>query len=272
MKIYHEPKVWLVTQTQLVICPELPSGVDTLAEIDQYIPGFARWYSAAYHTASHSELAIEMGGRNCYHSWHNPGGKTNEEYIDNIIKHAHYSVLEHASAGFLVFANREITHELVRHRHQSFSQESTRYVSYGEGEGKKEPVFVVPEMFFTTPEDRATVEEYLRSVVRMYEWAHERAAERYEKIQDRTMRRKLARQSARGALPHWLGATIMISGNFRAWFEALPKRLSYHADIGIRLVYLQILEHLENLAPAVFSGRFERKVYEDGTPYAELIN
>jgi len=266
MKIYTEPKVWLVSTTKLA--EEL---FDKAGEIAQYLPGFDEWLAKAIEAKDKDgEIAVELGGRNCYHSWNNPAGRTNREYIQNIIMQQHYSVLEHGFAGFLIFANREITHEMVRHRHQSPSQESTRYVSYGEGEKQKEPTFVVPEMFLEDPNDKVTVERYLRAVMDMYNWAHENAAERYDKIQDRTMKRKLARQAARGALPHWLSATIMVTGNYRAWLEALPKRLSYHADIGIRKVYLQILDKLEDEAPNIFRGLFERKTWEDGTTYAVL--
>lgn len=264
--IYHEPKVWLMSHTFL---SDDFYDIDTINEIEEYVPNFKGWFEKAIETdASDGEIIIELAGRNCYHSWLNKSGRDNKAYINNIIKQEHYSVLEHASAGFLIYADRSITHELVRHRHQSFSQESTRYVSYYKG---KEPSFIVPELFMETEEDRATVEEYFEAVKKMYLWAHEKATERFGMIKDGTMRRKLVRQEARKWIPHALSATIVVTGNYRAWFESLPKRLSYTADVGIRQVYLQILKHLEKLAPHVFGGRFEIKTWEDGTKYAELV-
>src|SRR5678809_1358941 len=76
------------------------------------------------------ELA-EAAGRLCYLSWErpNPDTATNEGYLTNIIAQRHFSVLEHASASFYIDGfTRNFTHELIRHRHLSFSEVSQRYV------------------------------------------------------------------------------------------------------------------------------------------------
>lgn len=71
----------------------------------------------------------EMAGRLCYKSWKRPNPVTanNKGYIGNIIAQQHFSVLEHASATFWISGvSRSLTHELVRHRHLSFSAEEDR--------------------------------------------------------------------------------------------------------------------------------------------------
>src|ERR1700678_4364749 len=83
------------------------------------------------------ELLVEFGGKACYRSWE-PGLNPNvtrvraerSEYLENILRSGHGSVLEHANYSFaLRNASRVLTHELVRHRAGSaFSQESLRYV------------------------------------------------------------------------------------------------------------------------------------------------
>lgn len=73
---------------------------------------------------------IEIAGRTCYKS--EPKGKP-EDFIRMLIRRGHESVLEHASLTFKIKTNRNMTHELVRHRLASYSQESTRYVSYKDG-------------------------------------------------------------------------------------------------------------------------------------------
>lgn len=100
MEILREPIVTLVAWTQFQKPPELNWETDT----DQ--PG---------------QQLIEMAGRTCYQSWSNPSGRTNAEYIGNMLEHGHLSVIEHASATFYIRGvSRSLTHELVRHRHLSF--------------------------------------------------------------------------------------------------------------------------------------------------------
>src|SRR5690554_1935779 len=80
------------------------------------------------------DTLVEFAGRSCYQSWKrpNPATATNEGYIANILKQGHFSVLEHASATFYVQGvSRALTHELIRHRHLSYSQLSQRFVNEG---------------------------------------------------------------------------------------------------------------------------------------------
>lgn len=74
---------------------------------------------------------VEFAGRACYQSWSKPNPKTatNAGYIKHIIDVGHFSVLEHASVSFYITGlSRSCTHELIRHRHFSYSQLSQRYV------------------------------------------------------------------------------------------------------------------------------------------------
>ena len=74
---------------------------------------------------------LEFAGRACYQSWSKPNPRTasNTDYIKHIIDVGHFAVLEHASVSFYITGiSRSCTHELIRHRHFSFSQLSQRYV------------------------------------------------------------------------------------------------------------------------------------------------
>lgn len=77
-------------------------------------------------------IDIEEAGRTCYRSENKITEHSSEEFVRKIIKRGHESVLEHASASFKIVCDRGISHEIVRHRLASFSQESTRYVKYGQ--------------------------------------------------------------------------------------------------------------------------------------------
>src|SRR4030042_6892540 len=97
-----------------------------------------------------AEDVIEKACRTCYLSFHryNPPSST-EELIKKVIRKGHHSVLEHAYATFRIKGgSRVFTHEMVRHRLMSPSQESQRYVEYGK---TKEFEFVIPPTIESTP-------------------------------------------------------------------------------------------------------------------------
>ena len=73
---------------------------------------------------------IERAGRTCYKSEDRITSDSAENFVAGIVKLGHESVLEHANATFKIVTDRGVTHELVRHRIASYSQESTRYVKY----------------------------------------------------------------------------------------------------------------------------------------------
>ena len=193
---------------------------------------------------------IEAAGRNCYQSWSNPSGKTTKEYIKNIIEHGHFSVLEHASATFLVRGvSRAFTHELVRHRHLSFSQLSQRYVDSSQCK------FIVPPSI--------EGDENLEKV--FYE-ACERSIKAYNilcgelekklKVHDSItphQRRKMVRQAARCVLPNSTETAIVVTGNFRAWREVIQKRIGPEADLEFQRFSNLILQILIGACPEVFS-------------------
>src|SRR3954465_5940305 len=86
------------------------------------------------------ERLAEFAGRLCYMSQHNPAGRTTRDYLENIKKQGHGSVLEHANYSILLEGvSRSLTHELVRHRAGfAYSQLSQRYVDESEAN------FVIP--------------------------------------------------------------------------------------------------------------------------------
>ena len=75
---------------------------------------------------------IEKAGRVCYKSENNISNDSAEKFIRNILKRGHESVIEHASITFKIVCDRGVSHEIVRHRIASYSQESTRYCNYSQ--------------------------------------------------------------------------------------------------------------------------------------------
>lgn len=189
---------------------------------------------------SDSERLAEYAGRNCYQSWHNPAGRTNGEYIGNIVQQKHFSVLEHGSITFdIKGVSRAFTHELIRHRHLSFSQLSQRFVDGAD------LAFVCPPLYRSNPQ---LVKEWYDSLAdpierykRLVWWSQEKFPEKS---------RKEIREAARSVLPNCAETQIVVTGNLRAWRDYLEKRWSSHADAEIREVSELIANHLKSLYPS----------------------
>lgn len=189
---------------------------------------------------------LEVAGRSCYESWDRPNSKTarNEDYVANILRQKHTSVLEHSSATFyLTGVSRALLAEITRHRQLSFSVRSQRFVD------ESSPDYVIPPAARDLLEDRN---------MEIFELAMEYSTEIYDalvsKLRTQGLGRKQAREAARAVLPNMTETRIVITGNLRAWREMLIKRLSSGADAEIREVAAMILKHLESIAPAAMQG------------------
>jgi thymidylate synthase (FAD) len=175
----------------------------------------------------------EFAGRACYQSYHKPNAATatNEDYLRHILEVGHGSVLEHGSATILYRrVSRSFTHELVRHRHFSYSQLSQRYVP------ENKTKFVEPAIIAKYPHlheqfENATFEAR-ESYIKLLEGLEE--VIKNETSLTGTAARKAARQAARAVLPNATESEIVVSGNLRAWRHFLETRGSVHADVEIR--------------------------------------
>lgn len=194
------------------------------------------------------EGLIEFAGRSCYESWTkpNPATATNEGYIRHLLDVRHLSVLEHAQATFyLTEVSRAFTHELVRHRHASYSQLSQRYVPDSGN-------VIIPDVI---NEDEKLYTIFVNSAIVIrdaYQQLMDGLDEKYKDEPDKTKRRKLARQAARYILPNATETKIVVTSNFRGWLEFFSKRATEEADLEIADVAVEILKQLQGLAPNVF--------------------
>ena len=218
-------------------------------------PGDIQW---ATDSKVPAEQLIEMAGRQCYESWTNPGGKTNKEYITNMLDHGHMSVIEHGTATFrLTGVSRSFTHELVRHRLFSYSQLSQRYVS------EKDAAFVEPAVIASDPEAHRLFAQACERSRDAYNQINEILKSKFEDMQDKTLRRKKAREAARAVLPNATETKIIVTGNFRTWRHFIRLRGAEHTEAEIRGVAVEVLRHMQKLSPSVF-GDFEIYKGPDG--------
>lgn len=191
-----------------------------------------------------SHLA-EFAGRACYQSWSRPNPKTatNAGYLEHIIDVGHLSVLEHSSVSFYITGiSRSLTHELVRHRHFSYSQLSQRYVDESEVE------FIPPPVIVGDAALETAFERYMAAAQDAYVEFAELIARKHPEL-----KRKEVRQAARAVLPNATETKIVVTGNYRAWMHFIEMRATEAADVEIRALAIACLRQLWEIAPNVFS-------------------
>lgn len=191
--------------------------------------------------ANDASTLAEFAGRLCYKSWKkpNPATASNAGYIANIIDHKHFSVLEHGTVSFYFDGiSRNLTHELVRHRHLSFSQVSQRYVD----ERDAEVIFPAAVADMNWVKAHAVARD-----------AFEAYADLVEQFKAAGISGKKARQAARFILPGGTETAIVVSGNHRSWREFVDKRYSEYADPEIRELAGLVLEQLKALEPSIYA-------------------
>jgi thymidylate synthase (FAD) len=208
--------------------------------------------------ASPGERLAEYAGRLCYMSQHNPAQRTTVEYLENIKKQGHGSVLEHSVYVLLIEGiSRSCSHELVRHRAGfGYSQISQRYVD------ESHAAFVMPPAIVGDATLEAEWQQQVVAAQAAYVRAVEGLMERYAGVSDKVHRRKMAREAARSVLPNATEVKIVVSGNARAWRTMLELRCGEGAELEIRRMAIAVLRVLQREAGALFSD-FEIYVGDD---------
>lgn len=241
-----------------------PLQVQLIAKTEFSAPSDVSWSTDADGGAA----LVEFAGRACYQSWSksNPRTATNASYVRHVIDVGHFAVLEHASVTFYITGiSRSCAHELVRHRHFSYSQLSQRYVPEHDSR-----VVAPPGV-----EDDPELQEILKAAADASRTAYAELLDRLDarEIDDQCggsptlLRRKQARQAARAVLPNATETRVVVTGNFRAWRHFVAMRASEQADLEIRRLAIECLRQLTGVAPQVFSD-FEITVLADGTEVA----
>lgn len=223
-------------------------------------PGDVGWST----DADGGQALAEFAGRACYQSWSkpNPATATNAGYLRHILEVGHLSVLEHGTVTFyLTGVSRSLTHELIRHRHFSYSQLSQRYVP------ERDAAMVEPDVIAADPELHKRFVTATEASQRAYNELLEGLQEKFADLPSATLRRKQARQAARSVLPNATETRIVVTGNYRAWRHFIAMRATEHADVEIRELAVECLRQLQQVAPNVF-GDFTISSLADGTEIA----
>lgn len=190
-----------------------------------------------------AEHLVELCGRLCYMSF-GRGRKTTKEYLANIINHRHFSVLEHANwTIFITGISRSLTHELIRHRHFSYSQLSQRFVDH------KDFPFHIPQEI----KDNETLLDLWNSAFDHVKEVYETTISYFRNQNAVSLKKKELHTIARAVLPNAIETKIAVTGNARAWREFIQKRLVPDADPEIRELADLLLKTLHNQAPLLFA-------------------
>jgi len=207
---------------------------------------------------------IELAGRTCYKSEekihnsflytddnHNICQRSLEDtsaykFIKNLLQHdpPHLSVIEHSMMTVRFVCDRGVSHELVRHRLCSFSQESTRYCNYSKGKFGNELTFIKPifwnEKTISSNSDYetwyrvcASIEAHYISLIKEYGAKPEQA---------------------RSILPNSIKTEIVVTANLRQWGYIFYQRTSNKAHPQMRQIIIPLLEEVQNRIPIIFDN------------------
>lgn len=180
---------------------------------------------------------LERAGRVCYKSESNIKDDSAEKFIRGIIKRGHESVIEHATVSFKIICDRGVTHELVRHRIASYSQESSRYCDYSAGKFGGELTFIKPCFWQEDDPNYQLWKDTMAQLEKNY----------------LALRAGGARpEEARSILPNSLKTEIFVTMNLREWRHFLKLRTAKAAHPQMREVALKIYQILAEKLPAVF--------------------
>ena len=188
---------------------------------------------------------IELAGRTCYKSESRIAVGSAEKFTKMILELGHETVLEHISASVRFITNRGVTHELVRHRLASYSQESTRYVRYHD-----QITFIKP-VWWDDP-------EYPEANKRHWTQAMEQAEQNYLTA----LKNGDKPEQAREMLPHSIKVEIVMTTNLREWRHIFNLRCAKASHPQMRALMLDCLAGFAKDMPVIFDDLVAR-LYQD---------
>ncbi len=178
------------------------------------------------------EQVIELAGRTCYKSEDKITDDSAKGFVERIVKRGHLSVLEHCSVTIRIVCPRGVSHELVRHRLAAYSQESTRYVKYGDI-----TVIEPPGL------DKESHVQW-RAACMYAETAYKALIDLGHKP-----------QIARAVLPICLKTEVVTTFNLRQWLHVMDQRLRKVCHPEMRSVMRMCHDELIKLSPTLFDTR-----------------
>lgn len=201
-----------------------------------------------------AETLTVFAGRQCYESFHRPNTATAEDadYLARTLyQEKHWSIAEHATVTLLFEGvSRAFTHELIRHRHLSYSQLSQRFVNESYANMVLPPAIRELENGAVKRNALDAIEELAGVAQNLYDTL-------VEELASEGLPRKQAREAARAVLPNMTETSIVVTGNLRAWHEVIERRTAPDADAEMQEVMGKAKKELAAIAPTMFGGSSE---------------
>ena len=180
---------------------------------------------------------IERIGRVCYKSENRISEDSSKGFVHRLIERGHESVIEHEKVTAKFVCDRGVSHEIVRHRLASYSQESTRYCNYSKEKFGKE-ITVIKPVFWD--ENSSEYKKWYRYMID--------AEKTYFELIDEGAKP----QEARSVLPNSLKTEIVVTMNLREWRHFFKLRTSKAAHPQMQEVACIALTKMKELIPVVF--------------------
>lgn len=180
---------------------------------------------------------LEKIGRVCYKSENNITETSAKAFIKKILASGHESVIEHEKVSVRIICDRGVSHEIVRHRIASYSQESTRYCNYSKERFGKELTFIKPCFW---EENSVLYENWLRHM------------QETEECYNTMIEQGALPQEARSILPNSLKTELVVTMNLREWRHFFKLRTSERAHPQMREIALKIFQEFNERIPVIF--------------------
>jgi len=201
---------------------------------------------------------IEKAGRTCYKSEDKITTDSAKKFVSGIIKSGHHSVIEHYNISARIITDRGVTHEIVRHRLVSYSQESTRYCNYSQDKFGNEITVILPVWFYDVIDNEQSL-------------AWREGCKYCEKTYFILLALGQTPQQARSILPNSLKTEIVMTCNLREWRHFFSLRTSKAAHPQMRELAISMLEGFREKIPVVFDDILYGKVVNDTLDLAKRV-
>lgn len=212
--------------------------------------------------------AIETAGRTCYKSEDKITVGSAQKFVEHLVKSGHHSVLEHQSFSVKLIIDRAISHEVVRHRLASFSQESTRYCNYSKDKFDNQIAFIIPP-WCKIEEGVYNVKFFGHTVANMHDlpeldeisWLWFDSVSRAERAYIDLIKSGWTAQQARSVLPNSLKTEIVVTANLREWRTIFTQRCATAAHPQMREIMIPLLAYVKLMIPIVFDDLYPEIKY-----------
>lgn len=191
-------------------------------------------------------LIIELAGRNCYKSEDKICDGSADKMIGMLRMKKHLSVLEHGNITVRMIGSRAMSHQLVRHRLASYSQESQRYCNYSKGKFGGEVTFIEPMGY----------SDWTNTQRSLFEGSLFDSEDHYKMLIDKGLKA----EDARGVLPNQAKTEIVVTMNMRSWMHFFTMRCDKHAQAEIRFLAKGLLEEFYKLLPVIFEDLYKEHI------------